>query len=102
MHMNFSERVYKICRRIPRGKVATYKQVAEMIGTKAYRAVGHALHRNPYSKVPCHRVISNSGRLHGFEHGMKKKRQLLEKEGVQVRKNKVDLQKYQLKHFLQG
>ena len=96
MHINFSERVYKICRRIPRGKIATYRQVAEALGTRAYRAVGQALHRNPYSPdVPCHRIVDSKGFLHGFARGLKRKKKLLEAEGVEVSNEKVELKKYQ-------
>ena len=57
--MNFNSRVYEIVRQIPEGKVASYGQVACMAGSlRASRAVGYALHRNPFQqKVPCHRVV---------------------------------------------
>ncbi len=61
---NFFERVYEIVKKIPEGKVMTYGQVAEAIGTKDARRVGQALHANPDgSKVPCHRVVNKEGRL---------------------------------------
>lgn len=84
--MSFNDRVYAIVRQIPEGKVLSYGQVACMAGSwRASRAVGYALHRNPYQgKVPCHRVVFQDGRLaKGFVFGGPGvQRQLLEAEGV--------------------
>jgi len=84
--MSFNDRVYEIVRQIPEGKVLSYGQVACMAGSwRASRAVGYALHRNPYQgKVPCHRVVFQDGRLaKGFVFGGPGvQRQLLEAEGV--------------------
>ena len=84
--MNFNDRVYEIVCRIPEGMVASYGQVAFMAGSpRASRAVGYALHRNPYqNRVPCHRVVFKDGSLtaaFGFG-GKVLQRQLLEAEGV--------------------
>lgn len=90
--MTFSERVWALTSRIPRGKVTTYGQIARKLNTRAYRAVGGALHRNPYAPaVPCHRVVGSDGRLTGFAGGVARKRKLLASEGVSVSKDKVDL-----------
>jgi O-6-methylguanine DNA methyltransferase len=72
--------------RIPRGKVATYGSLARAIASpQASRAVGGALHRNPYAPaVPCHRVVASDGRLTGYAGGLDKKRQLLMQEGVVI------------------
>ena len=81
--LTFHEKVWVITARIPPGKVTTYGHIARTLGTQAYRAVGHALNRNPYApQVPCHRVVGHDGSLTGFAGGLKKKRQLLESEGV--------------------
>jgi methylated-DNA-[protein]-cysteine S-methyltransferase len=94
--MNFNERCYELLRKVPAGKVTTYKALAEALGTKAYRAVGNAMNKNPYApEVPCHRVVASNGDLHGFAQGLKKKQQLLEEEGVQIKGGKVDLTAYQ-------
>lgn len=86
--MGFNSRVYEIVRQIPEGKVASYGQIACMAGSwRASRAVGYALHRNPYQgKVPCHRVVFQDGRLaKGFVFGgAGVQRQLLEAEGVEI------------------
>ena len=88
--MNFNEKVYKLCKKIPRGKVSTYKEVAIALDSKAYRAVGNALNKNPYAPiVPCHRIVNSEGHLHGFASGLNNKRKLLEKEGIKIKNNKV-------------
>jgi len=95
--MNFNERIWKLCKRVPKGKVTTYKELAQAANSKAYRAVGNAMNRNPYgilecstqSMVPCHRVVDSTGHLHGFAHGLKSKAKLLKKEGIQIKNNKI-------------
>lgn len=92
----FNSRVYQVVRRIPKGKVMTYKDVARKIGNiRAVRAVGNALRVNPYAPVvPCHRVIRSDRRIGGFAGGTKKKSLLLRKEGVSIVRNKVDLERF--------
>ncbi len=93
--MTFNEKVWALCARVPRGKVTTYGEIARKLGTHAYRAVGHALHNNPYAPtVPCHRVIGSSGGLTGFASGIRKKQQMLEAEGIAIHKGRVDLRAY--------
>lgn len=90
--MTFNQKVWALCARIPRGQVATYADIARILGTTAYRAVGNALNRNPYAPdVPCHRVVGSDGSLTGFAGGLPKKRQLLLDEGVAFRGHKADL-----------
>jgi len=92
---SFHERCYSVLRRVPRGKVTTYKELAHVINSKAYRAVGTAMNKNPYSpKTPCHRVVKSSGRVGNFASGTKKKIAMLKKEGVKVVKGRIDLEKY--------
>ena len=82
----FSERCYNVLRRVPPGRVTSYAEIAKAIGTKAYRAVGQAMHRNPYAPtVPCHRVVRSDGSIGGYAWGSDKKIALLESEGVIVR-----------------
>jgi methylated-DNA-[protein]-cysteine S-methyltransferase len=86
----FSEKVWHLCSRIPKGKVTTYKIIAEKLGTNAYRAVGNALNKNPHwPEVPCHRVIGSDGSLTGFASGLRKKEQLLKKEGIKIKNGKI-------------
>lgn len=97
--MKFNERCYALLKKVPRGKVTTYKALAEALGTKAYRAVGNAMNKNPYApQVPCHRVVGSDGSLVGFASGIDKKQALLEKEGITLHNNKVDLSRYE-HHF---
>jgi len=95
MAMSFNERVWELCGRIPRGKVTTYAQIAHALRTRAYRAVGQALHRNPHApRIPCHRVVGHDGRLTGYAHGLDRKRRMLQREGVAVRGDRVDVDKH--------
>ena len=96
MKLPFDSQVYRITAQIPKGKVATYQGIAIALGrSKSYRAVGNALNKNPYApQVPCHRVIKSSGEIGGFASGSKKKKLMLQKEGVTVINNKIDLARY--------
>jgi O-6-methylguanine DNA methyltransferase len=80
----FERRVYDVVRTIPAGQVRSYAWVAQQLGNVGWaRAVGQALHRNPWpGQVPCHRVVRSDGALGGFAWGLEKKRQLLREEGV--------------------
>jgi methylated-DNA-[protein]-cysteine S-methyltransferase len=92
--MKFNEKVWALTARIPKGKVTTYGQIAQKLGSRGARAVGNALNRNPYAPaVPCHRVVGSNGALTGFAGGLPKKRKLLEAEGVQFLGQRVDLTK---------
>jgi len=102
----FFAAVYKAVRKIPKGKVATYGDVAWIIGKpKAARAVGRALHVNPKPVViPCHRVVNRLGNLaKGFGFGgIIKQKELLQADGIEVVDNTVDLKKYRIRWFLNG
>lgn len=96
---NFAERCYKILRKVPKGKVTTYKAIAEKLRTKAYRQVGRVMNKNPHSffhggNVPCHRVIGSNGKLVGFAHGLRKKAEMLKSEGIEIKNGKINLKKY--------
>lgn len=95
----FAADVYKAVSEIPNGKVATYAQIALMSGHRgAARAVGNALHVNPFfGSVPCHRVVNASGNLapdFAFGGACEQQR-MLEAEGVEVAEGRVDLSVYQ-------
>ncbi|OGI28999.1 MAG: hypothetical protein A2288_01110 [Candidatus Moranbacteria bacterium RIFOXYA12_FULL_44_15] len=87
----FQKLVYAAAKKIPRGKVSTYQDIARVIGKpKSARAVGNALNRNPFAPaVPCHRVVRNTGKIGGFAGGCKNKVKLLEKEGVLAKDGKI-------------
>jgi methylated-DNA-[protein]-cysteine S-methyltransferase len=89
MITEFQSKVYKLCKQVPKGKITTYKAIANKLNTKAYRAVGSALNKNPYRHVPCHRVVNADAYVGGFARGMERKIDLLKKEGVFVKDSKV-------------
>ncbi|MFA5485230.1 MAG: MGMT family protein [Candidatus Pacearchaeota archaeon] len=93
---SFNEKCYDILRNVPKGKVTTYKEIAEKLNTKAYRAVGNAMNKNPYApEVPCHRVINSNGFVGGFAHGTKNKIEMLKKEGIEIDESGyISLKKY--------
>lgn len=97
-----SKRIYEAVKKIPKGCVATYGQVAELAGDrKMARAVGNALHKNPDpDNIPCFRVVNAKGELSGeFAFGgAGAQAKLLEAEGVEVRGGRVDLKKYAWKY----
>ena len=77
--------------RIPKGKVSTYKRIAQKVGRpRAYRAAGNALHKNPLAPVvPCHRVIRSDGGFGGEKKGAESRRNHLEKEGIPIKDGRV-------------
>jgi len=93
--MNFKEKVYKICCLIPKGKVATYGQLARLAGKfKAARAVGVFMKNNPDApQIPCHRVVASDGKLTGYSGvgGITQKKKMLFNEGVSFKNTSVDL-----------
>ena len=86
---HFQVKVWNYLKRIPRGKVKTYLEVAKAIGKpKSFRAVANAVGKNPYPpKIPCHRVIRSDGSLGGYsaKGGIRLKRQLLRSEKVFIK-----------------
>ena len=102
--MNYKD-IYDAVRKIPRGRVATYGQIASLAGNpKGARVVGNALHVNPFpGEIPCHRVVNSQGRLSGsFAFGgPDAQAELLRSEGVEVIDSAVDLKKY-LALFAEG
>jgi len=88
----FNHKVYDLVRKIPRGKVTTYLEIARKLGNKkATRAIGRILNQNPnLIEVPCHRVVKSNFEVGGYKLGKKKKMTLLKKEGIKVKKGKID------------
>jgi O-6-methylguanine DNA methyltransferase len=91
MPSHFDCRVWGLLKKIPCGRVVTYKQVALALGKpNAARAVGNACRRNPFAPdVPCHRVVKSDGSLGGYALGAGKKAALLESEGVRVANGRI-------------
>ena len=99
--MNTFEKIYEVVKSIPKGKVATYGQVALLAGNPRWaRVVGYALHVNPEPGIiPCHRVVNREGRVApGFAFGGEGvQRQLLESEGIVFEsEGRIDLAKYSI------
>ena len=103
--MSFYDKVYRVVKCIPRGKVASYGQVARLcLSPMAARAVGYALHANPEPGViPCHRVVNKEGRLapqFAFG-GLNEQKNLLLGEGVALQEDSVDMSIYAWKPSLE-
>ena len=96
----FAQRVYEVTRSIPRGKVASYGDIARALGIRSAQAVGQALKRNPFAPdVPCHRVVAGNGSLGGFfgaiEGGkISEKEALLRSEGVAIELGRIDMTRF--------
>lgn len=94
--MTLAEKVYEKLRLVPKGRVTTYKYLAEAVGSRAYRAVGQIMRTNPDApRTPCHRVVASDGRLGGFKGArggkeIEEKVALLKSEGVGVKNGKVE------------
>lgn len=95
MRSSFKDKVYNVCDQIPKGKVATYGQLARLVGSpKGARAIGMAMRTNPNApNTPCHRVVASDGSLIGYSggDGVSTKRKMLLDEGVVFKGDKVDL-----------
>ena len=98
INKNFFANVYDLVKKVPKGKVVTYGEIARAIGNKHMsRQVGWALHVNPKpGEIPCHRVVNHFGELSSaFAFGgINRQEELLVEEGVKVVDGKVDLGKY--------
>ncbi len=92
MSTKFQQSVWKALASIPRGRVTTYGALSNFLGTKAVRAVGTALGKNPNApQVPCHRVVLSDGSIGRYSGagGVATKIKLLKSEGVEVKNSKV-------------
>lgn len=90
MIISLQAKVYDVVKKIPKGRVLTYKKVAKLAGRpRAWRAVGNILNKNHDPKIPCHRVIRSDGKTGGYNRGTNKKKYLLCKEGVLIKGCKI-------------
>lgn len=93
---NLQSKAYELLKTVPKGRVTTYKALAEAIGSKAYRAVGQYMRHNPYAPhVPCHRVVASNGTIGGFKGSkngahITQKKSLLTKEGIEINGNRIE------------
>jgi len=90
--MKFQEKVWQLMKKIPKGKVTTYRIIAHKMRTNAYRAVGTGVKNNPYApKIPCHRVVKSDGGI-GFysgKGGVRTKIRLLRREGIKIKRKRI-------------
>lgn len=97
--MNTFDKIYNIVKKIPKGKVATYGQVAVLAGNKRWtRVVGYALHANPDPEnIPCYRVVTKEGRpSQAFVFGgVNEQIKLLQEDGIEFVNGLVDMHQYQ-------
>jgi methylated-DNA-[protein]-cysteine S-methyltransferase len=92
MPTNFQIKVYSLLKKIPKGKVTTYKILAQQLNIKAYQAIGTACKNNPFfPNIPCHRVVCADGAIGGYQGKLNhpRKIELLEKEGLIIKKQKI-------------
>ncbi|AJF61031.1 TPA: MGMT family protein [Candidatus Woesearchaeota archaeon] len=93
--MSLSERAYRLLKKVPKGKVTTYKEMARALNTKAYRAIGQIMRHNPDAPhTPCHRCVASDGSIGGFSGQTKgkeisRKISMLKKEGVKFEGNRI-------------
>ena len=89
----FERKVLVATFKIPKGKISTYKRIAEKVGRPhAYRAVATALKKNPlHPIVPCHRVVRSDGRFGGEEKRAGARRELVENEGIPIQNGKIKI-----------
>jgi len=103
MDNSFSNRCLEALSLVPEGKVTTYKEIANYLGSKAYRAVGSAMNKNPNAPtVPCHRVVNSNGSAGGYAFGIEAKTAILAKEGVKIENNYIRNFEQHLYRFPRG
>src|SRR5262245_7141747 len=85
-----SQNCYNLLKKIPKGKVTTYGDLAKALHSKGARAIGQIVGRNPDApQVPCHRVVRSDGSIGGYAFGTPKKIKLLSAEGISIQNGKV-------------
>lgn len=89
--MNLDKKIYKKLLEVPEGKITTYGELAKAVGIKnGQRAVGRIMKKNPYPVIiPCHRVVKSDGKVGGYAYGQEVKINMLSKEGIKIREDKI-------------
>lgn len=88
--MNKMEKLQQLLLKVPKGKVTTYKQIGDVMGTKGYRYIGQLLNKNPEpDKYPCYKVVNSDGKLGGFALGCDDKIKRLKKDGIKVENGRI-------------
>ena len=90
--MKLEERVYKKLLEVPSGMVVTYGELARSVGLKnGQRKIGQIMRTNPFPVIiPCHRVVKSNGDIGGYAFGVDIKKNMLTKEGICIKKNKIE------------
>ena len=90
--MNLENRVYKKLKQVPSGKITTYGELARAIGLEnGQRIIGKIMKVNPLPVIiPCHRVVKSNGDIGGYAFGVDIKKNMLTKEGICIKKNKIE------------
>ena len=90
--MNIEEKIYKKLLQVPYGKITTYSELSRSIGLEhGQRAVGQIMKKNPFPVIiPCHRVVKSNGSIGGYAFGADIKKNMLLKEGIHIKKNKIE------------
>ncbi|MFN3910093.1 MAG: MGMT family protein [Candidatus Anstonellaceae archaeon] len=85
------KKIFFLCRKIPKGRVSTYSELAKAVGySNAIRAVANALRKSPCApKVPCHRIVRANAFVGGYKLGEKLKIKLLKREGIKIKNKKI-------------
>lgn len=94
---DFDRKILSLVKRVPRGRVTTYKEIGRVMGINGFQAIGQALKRNERPVIiPCHRVVRTDGRVGGYmgKSKVKEKIRLLREEGIAIRNEKIDLKSY--------
>lgn len=88
---DFQKQVYSLIKKISKGRISTYGQIARVLGRpNSARLIGRILSKNPHLiKIPCHRVVKSDGQIGGYKLGIRKKAQLLKKEGIKIQRDKI-------------
>jgi len=89
--LNLEQKVYKKLLDVPKGKVTTYKELADSVGLKnGQRVIGKIMNKNKYPGIiPCHRVIMSNGKIGGYAYGDKSKAKMLLNEGIKIQNGKI-------------
>lgn len=83
-------KMQRLLLQIPKGKITTYKALAEAMGTKGYRFVGQLLHKNPLpDKYPCYKVVGSDGRIGGYALGNEEKINRLRADGLVIEGDRI-------------
>jgi len=86
------KKIYRKLLQVPSGKITTYKELARSVGLEnGQRVIGQIMKKNPFPIIiPCHRVVKSNGEIGGYAYGISIKKNMLVKEGIQIKNNKIE------------